>query len=316
MKTVLVTGGTGFLGKHVALRLLAREELNLRIGSRKAKVSENPRVQYVKTDYNDPASLAQAVEGVHAVIHLAAAVAANTYHEFEAANITATRNLVAACAQSQTLETFILASSLAAAGPSATPRTEDLPETPVSNYGKTKLAAERELAALPEKVNRVVLRPAIVYGKNDTGIGELVEWVERGIMINSAPSGTQYSFIYVEDAAECFLMAMDRAAEMNGKKYFICERDSYTWNYFIKEIAKTMGKPAPLMVRLPAALVKLAGLLYGFTTKMMGIKPVFNLDKAREATVGGWAASPALWMKDSGQKEWTKLPEGIRQIFY
>lgn len=320
MTTVLITGATGFLGRNITDRLKGRPGLTLRLGTRNPPRGKNePGLEYVKTDFADPASLLSAVTGADAVIHLAAAVAATKYEEFERANVLATRALAAACSKENgTVKTFILASSLAAAGASPDPdkpRTEDQPETPVSHYGMTKLAAEKEIENLPAGIARVILRPAFVYGRNDPGIDTLAEWVRRGIMISAGSADTRFSFIFVEDAAACFITALDNADKLDRRKFFICEPTTYSWEDFVRAIAISMRKPVPVLATLPFSVVKAVGELYGRVADMVGLKPVFNADKAREANAGNWIASPASWMKATGQTEWTKLSAGLAKTF-
>ncbi|MDD4004217.1 MAG: NAD-dependent epimerase/dehydratase family protein [Elusimicrobiaceae bacterium] len=319
MKTILITGATGFLGRNIIARLSGRPDIKLRLGTRRPRPAGQPGVEYVKTDYDDPQTLLAATAGADAVLHLAAAVAATSYEEFEKANVQPTRALVSACARQEcSVKTFVLASSLAAAGASpdaASPRTETQPEAPVSDYGRTKLAAERELANLPDRVRRVILRPAVVYGKNDAGIDTLAAWVRRGLMLSAGPADTKFSFIFVEDAADCFITALDNADRLNGGKFFICEPRAYSWEYFISTMAIAMHKPTPIIATLPPAVVKFAGNVYGKLAALTGAKPVFNADKAREAGAGNWTASPAAWMNASGKTGWVTLADGLRKTF-
>src|SRR5512137_826456 len=99
--------------------------------------------EVVRGDVSRPESLPEAVAGVDVVVHLAGLVKAVTPAELFAVNARGTRDLAVAAAAAGRPR-FVLVSSLAAAGPSRPghPRTEDQAPAPVSDYGRSKLAAE------------------------------------------------------------------------------------------------------------------------------------------------------------------------------
>ena len=95
-KTVLVSGGNGFIGKRLTDALL-KEGYHVRIVSRRTPKNKpvNPNVSIVKADYQDCASLQRAMEGCSMVYHLAAAIFGYKYDDFAKANTRATQNLEA-----------------------------------------------------------------------------------------------------------------------------------------------------------------------------------------------------------------------------
>ena len=142
-KTVLVSGGNGFIGKRLTDALL-KEGYHVRIVSRRTPKNKpvNPNVSIVKADYQDCASLQRAMEGCSMVYHLAAAIFGYKYDDFAKANTRATQNMVCAANLTPDLERFVYVSSLAASGYAQSPdrpRTEDMEPKPVSDYGITKL---------------------------------------------------------------------------------------------------------------------------------------------------------------------------------
>ncbi|MFA5160759.1 MAG: NAD-dependent epimerase/dehydratase family protein [Elusimicrobiales bacterium] len=313
----LITGGTGFIGRALAARLLG-EGWQARVATRRIPLNPPQGVEIAETDYGSVESLAKAVDGCDAVFHLAAAIFACSYAEFEKANAAATANLVAACAKAQKPpECFVYVSSLAAAGPGASAtvaRTEADPPAPASDYGKTKLAGEAALAALPSAARRVILRPAIVYGKNDSGVSKIARWVRRGLMINMCAGETMFSFTYIDDLVDAITEAQKNPA-LSGKAYFICEDRTYPWTHFISAMAKAMGARQPFMLTLSPSAMRVAGKIYQTVSPLIGADPVFNTDKAREACAGHWTASPRRWMEDAGRKSWTPLEEGLKKTF-
>ena len=317
-KTVLITGGTGFIGRALARKMLSCG-YRVRVLTRKDPASLNlPDIEFVQGSYEDVDSLAKAISGCHAVFHLAALISGCETQDFVKANAVATANMVSGCIKaSPQPEAFIYASSIAAGGPSQdkdNPRVESMGAAPVSDYGRTKLAGEKELLRLPPEVKTVVLRPPMVYGRSDIGLSKTARWVNRGFMVNMCQGETYFSFIYVEDFINVLYTALVSPATA-GKTYYVCEDKQYQWTYFIGEMAKAMGKKMPTMITLPPGQLMLLGKVYARLAKLLHAEAAFHPDKAREAAAGNWIASPKLWMQDTGWKCWTPLTEGMSKSF-
>jgi uncharacterized protein YbjT (DUF2867 family) len=152
--TILVTGGTGFVGPHVVHALRARE-LPVR-----ALVREPARATRLTAwgtelavgDVTDPASLAAACEGVECVVHLVAIIRGRP-RDFERVMAEGTRNVVAA-AQRAGVRRFVLASALG-----LDERTKD-----AVPYYAAKWEMER--AVRESGLEHVVLRPSFVFGRD------------------------------------------------------------------------------------------------------------------------------------------------------
>jgi len=180
----------------------------------------------------------------------------------------------------------------------------------------TKLEGEKRLAMLPPQVERVILRPPVVYGKNDSGISKIASWIKRGVMLNPGAAGREsfFSFIFLDDLVKVLRTAVDDK-NVAGKTYYVCEDMTYTWSFFVKQIAFAMDRKMPFMIKTSRSKTLSLGRIYETFAKLAGITPVFNLDKAKEACAGHWTASPKKWMADTGQAGWTPLPEGIKATF-
>ncbi|MFH1619488.1 MAG: NAD-dependent epimerase/dehydratase family protein [bacterium] len=318
MKKALITGGAGFIGRALAGKLSAKG-CAVRVITRRAASSVSmPDAEIVQASFSDPESLKKAVEGCDTVFHLAAALFCRSKKEFEKANVEATANLVKACCDlSPRPRRFVYVSSLAAGGPSVSsdnPRTEEMPEAPVSYYGMTKLGGESEVKKLPPGIERVILRPPIVYGRNDAGTSKIAQWVSRGIMINAGPAGTYFSFIYLDDLVRALIEAAENPS-LAGKTRYVCEDSIYFWTDFIRMLSSAMGVKKPFMLNLPAPAVSAAGFIYELVSAITGSTPVLNMDKAREAAAGHWIASSGKWTGETGWQGWTPLAEGLKETF-
>ncbi|MEW5951262.1 MAG: NAD-dependent epimerase/dehydratase family protein [Elusimicrobiota bacterium] len=310
---IAVTGGTGFVGSAVVKNLTALNEKIL-ILSRRESQSYNPNISVLKTDYHNMENLTDNLKGCDALIHLAAALFCRSSREYFKANAVTAKNLRIA-AQKTGIKKIVYVSSLAAGGPmplDAQDRTESINDNPISAYGKSKLAAEKEL--LEFSGDLVVLRPPIVYGPKDAGFSKIAQWVKKGIMVVPGSDRTPFSFIYLKDLAKCVQTAL-YSDFPKGEKYYVCENKTYQWGEFIEEMALQMKVKKPKMIKMPPSALYAAGFAYEVISYITKTEPVLNRDKAREAAGGKWTCSSSKWEKASGFSSWTPLREGLKETF-
>ncbi|MBR4591874.1 MAG: NAD-dependent epimerase/dehydratase family protein [Elusimicrobiaceae bacterium] len=316
-KTILITGGNGFIG-HVLTDKLLQEGFNVRIATRRKPSAQpaNPAVTLVQTDYSDISSIRQALSGCTGVFHLAAAIFGFNRQDFEKANVFHTQQIVQAVNQTPEITTFIHVSSLAASGfaPDINhPRTEDMQPAPVSDYGRTKLGGEEAVKTLRPGVKWTIIRPPIVYGKNDSGVSKIALWVKRGLMVNTSGNG-YFSFVHVDDLVSALWQAYQRP-DTAKETYFIAEPDVYSWNYFISEMAKAMNCHKPFMPNAPKWIMNVAAFGYELCARLTGTVPALNYDKVTEATIPGhWICSNKKWADLTGQN-FTPLKTGLEKSF-
>jgi len=316
--TLLITGGNGFIGRVLTDKLL-QEGYHVRIVTRHAPKTQpaNPAVTLIQANYQDTASLKKAMEGCVGVFHLAAAIFGFNYEDFKRANVDATQHVIEAINQTPTITTYIQVSSLAASGYAPDkdhPRTESMKPTPVSDYGITKQAAEQLLKnTIRSGVKWTIIRPPIVYGKNDSGVSKIALWVKRGLMVNTSGNG-YFSFVHVSDLVEALYQAFARK-DTGNETYFITEEKIYSWDYFITEMAQAMNVRKPFMPNAPKWMMNAAAKIYEGCAKITGTLPALNYDKVTEATIPGhWICSGKKWQTLTGQ-QFTPLKEGLKKSF-
>src|SRR5574340_25657 len=190
----LVTGATGFVGSHLAERLVG-EGWQVRCMVRRTSSLRwlPPGVETVYGELASGEGVGEAVHGADAVFHVAGVTKARRAAEFYEGNVRATANLLEAAGD---VPRFVHVSSLAAAGPGAD-LSEDNPPRPVSDYGRSKLEAEK-LA----RGRAVIIRPPVVFGPRDTDVLQIFRAVNRGRMVRIGRRDSFFSFIYVKDLAE------------------------------------------------------------------------------------------------------------------
>jgi UDP-glucose 4-epimerase len=223
----LVTGGAGFIGSHVARRLLAEGRKvtvidNLSVGRRDA-VPDGAR--FVHGDIRDEAAVSDALAGVDCVFHLAAQVTIrgsfDRFYEDLDTNVMGTARLLRSVDPAR-VKWFTLASSMAvyADAPAPTPIAESHPAEPLSPYGLGKLAAEgvsRQILAA-RGIPFTALRFFNTFGPGQTYtpyVGVITIFVTR-LLRGDAPvifgDGEQRrDFVHVDDIAAGVLLSPGRA---------------------------------------------------------------------------------------------------------
>jgi uncharacterized protein YbjT (DUF2867 family) len=190
IRTLAVTGGTGFVGSHL-LRLALAEGYDVRALTRGWKPPED-EIAWVDGALDRPETLIKLCSGADAIIHLAGLINARTRAGFEAVNVGGTAAMIDA-ARKAGVRRFVHISSLAAREPS------------LSAYGWSKARSERLVAA--SGLDWTVLRPPAVYGPGDRETFVLFKMARRGLV--ALPPRGRFSVIHVEDLCRLILASLD-----------------------------------------------------------------------------------------------------------
>jgi nucleoside-diphosphate-sugar epimerase len=301
---VLITGATGFVGSHVA-QAFVEAGYEVRIG---ARASSDPRwisdlhAERVPLDVSgDPEYISRAVRNVDTVAHAAGITRAKRAGEYYAVNAGGARRLVVAAFRAG-VRRFVLVSSLAARGP-------DGRGHPASDYGWSKLEAERHLRSLDGRMETVVLRPAAVYGPRDTDLLPLFRLAHAGWL--PVPSGAApLQPVYAEDVARAVLAA---AREPAGFGPFpVAENRRYGWPDVVAGLRKVFRRPVRA-VRLPAAAFVLAGRAAERSARPFSAVPLFDERRARDLALNAWTCDVSGSEKALGWGARVPLVEGLER---
>ncbi len=215
---LLVTGATGRVGSRLVPRLLKHGDtvhVLLRIPEQ-AESFQKLGTEVVIGDLRQPDTLAGAVVGVDAVIHLAAFFRGATEAEARAANYDGTLALAHA-ARRAGVSNFVYVSTNLVYGPGrGRPiREDDEPQPPIDRfYPVTKLAAERALAQLyqDQATALCILRLAFVYGDGDPHLKEAIN------LTRTWPPAKRLHTVHHADVAQAIMLSLDKA-EAGGQSY-------------------------------------------------------------------------------------------------
>ena len=312
---VLLTGASGFVGSHILDSLCSRGiqvVAPLRRNSDRSFLdATNPLMEVREGSISDPDILPSLMKGVTHVIHCAGATKARKVKDFYTINQMVTRHLVQAANAQGNIARFLLISSLAAAGPGTPqkPARESDPPSPVSHYGRSKLAAEEEVRTLC-RFPFTIIRPPAVYGPRDRGFLPLFAAVRKHL--RPCPSESQQlSLVHVKDLAEAAVHSLNHPAAV-GKTYFAAGSEIVSSRKLAGMIAAemkvwTIPLPLPTLAFWPICLLK------SIQTAITGTPDILSLAKFPELQAPGWVCDPAQLTADLGIGCRTRLEDGIRE---
>jgi nucleoside-diphosphate-sugar epimerase len=298
---VLVTGATGFIGRHLVDALLRRGH---RVSCVVRRASEIPPALHaepvVRIEIDDIAGdidWAPRLQGVDAVVHLAARVhvmqetAADPLESFRRVNALGTRRLAEA-AVAAGVRRFVYVSSIKVNGESTSDapfRADDAP-APADPYAVSKLEAERRLWGLAAKsaTEFVVVRPPLVYGPGVKGnFARLVQWVERGLPLPLGAIRNRRSLLAVENLVDFLGVCLvhPRAA---GEVFLVADGHDWSTPQLIRAIAAALQRP-PRLIPVPAWLLTGAAGLLGRRAAIARLCGSLQVDIAKNREWLEWA---------------------------
>ncbi len=287
----LVTGGTGFIGSHLVEALLKRgfEVRCLVRDPGRLRWLAGLDVEIVRGDTAATAGLSAAVSGVDYIFHAAGITKAAKPRDYYLINAQGTGNLLSAVREGGRVKKFVLVSSQAAAGPSreGIPRREEDEPAPVSDYGRSKLLAERHALALKDKLNIAIVRPTSVYGPRDRDIFAFFGMVNKGFR-TAFFEKRQLSVCYVSDIVEGTINAALEDTK-SGEAFFLAHPDVMDWDSIGEAMACALGVKARRLL-IPVPLMGAVALCAEALSALTGKPALLNRQKMAEIRQRFWVA--------------------------
>uniref|UniRef100_A0A453JG44 3-beta hydroxysteroid dehydrogenase/isomerase domain-containing protein n=2 Tax=Aegilops tauschii subsp. strangulata TaxID=200361 RepID=A0A453JG44_AEGTS len=261
-----VTGGRGFMARHLVAALLRSGDWCVRITDLGPEAALSPaeddgllgaalqdgRATYVSVDVCELAQLTKALEGVHTVFHTAAADhTKNNFQLHYKVNVEGTKNVIEACNTCKVKKLIYTSSSGVVfdgvhglfAVDESTPYPDKFPDA----YTETKAEAEK-LVIKANRTNELLtccIRPGSIFGPGDTIVPILVSY--GGMMIIIGDGKNCDDFVYVENVvhghlcAEKTLSTKDGANRSGGKAYFITNLEPVNLWDFVYMVLGELG---------------------------------------------------------------------------
>jgi nucleoside-diphosphate-sugar epimerase len=299
---VLVTGGSGVVGRAVVDRLLASGHA-VRIFDRSVPPAECAGAEWRFGDVTDHEALVAALDGCDAVVHLAARMPQARLDEagYHACNVEPTRVLAEACV-TRGVARFAFASTIEIYGPQpiSAPLDEDAERRFTGTYSRTKWACEELLRSLARDhgLEAVSLRMPMVFGPgfyHEKSVLALFALLRLGLPVPVPAPRAPVSFVSSRDAAQAFELALVRPG-VAGESFNVAAPDTPSMEGFLWELAEAVGSRSR-PVALPRWLLRGMGQLVarrarrgggrgliGTPAELMGFATVggaYAIDKAR-----------------------------------
>jgi nucleoside-diphosphate-sugar epimerase len=269
---VLVTGATGFLGKALVARLLARGEKDVRCFQRPgsdpsaiealARAHPDARVEPFVASLGSPAGAASALEGVDTVYHLAASLAGAPADIF-LSTVVASKNLLEALVATARPIKVVLVSSFGVYGVAGLPPGTVVDEsTPLEEHPERRdvysYAKLRQETLFREYRSRhgfplVVLRPGIIYGPGGSRFSARVGLDLAGLFLFLGGNNT-LPLTYVENCADALVVA-GQSASAEGQTYNVVDDDLVTARQYLARYSAEVRRPRVVPIPYPALQV-------------------------------------------------------------
>ncbi len=280
---VLVTGGSGFLGRHMVSALLSCKDItSVQTFSRRLPQDlEAKDVQCFQGDLADYTSVEKAVEGVETVFHIGAKAGIwGRAEDYYRANIIGTRNVLAASLK------YGVRHLIYTSTPSVVFNGEHLcnvsERTPYGKkflcpYAQTKAIAEQEVLRHNGRkgLKTIALRPHLIWGPGDNHlIPNLIAAAKKGRLKQVGTGENWVDISYIDNVVEAHLLALEalqRNAPVDGKAYFITQGDPVKLWDWINDLLKRL-RLAPVRRKVPYGLAYAIGCAFEGIYKCLRIK--------------------------------------------
>lgn len=288
---ILLTGGTGFIGRNLAVRLAQMgHHVTCLVRSRDSAIwmGEHPGLDPVVGEITDRASLVPHVGDVEVIFHLAGVTKARSREEYMRINGLGTGTLIdAACSSGEGVRKVLYVSSLAVAGPhtSHNPARENGPVAPVTHYGESKLLGEQLLRDGCRQVSWTIIRPPVVYGPYDRDVLVYFKLAQRGLVPVFGKTDMDFSIIHVDDLINGIILA-GFSDKSNGEIFYLSDGRVHTVESALSALIGVIGKGK--LLRLPPLLGRVAGVVGDVVGHLSGKAQVVNSQKVKETLQDGW----------------------------
>jgi nucleoside-diphosphate-sugar epimerase len=315
-RRVLVTGGTGFVGRRLVSRLLA-EGHAVRVLARKlADVSEITAAgaEVFWGDVGDLKSFDEAVAGCHAIVHLAAGTSGSEA-DSRTATLDGTSNLLELCRRHRpqklvyvsSCSVYGIADCRSGALVSETSPLERHPERRGA-YSASKQGAEHEVAEFMRSgtVRTVILRPGTIYGPGGELYTPMMGFAAGSLYLVIGPGRFVLPLVYVDNVVDAIVRSMDRP-EADGEVFNVVDAERLTKREYMNRVIRRID-PGARVVYLPYSLLYAATWLQELLFGMMKRRPVltrYRLTCSQKKIVydGAKIAARLGWTQPRQQRE-------------
>ena len=317
---ILVTGGTGFIGRYLLkkflkdghyCRCLARNEECI------ASLPYKEQLETVQGDVTDPDSLKGIGDGIDVVYHLSAvgdvsAVNSKSYSYFHSINVLGAKNVFNACSESG-IRRFVHFSSTSAMGLIKTSKIdESMTCKPVTPYQRSKYESELAVLELGEKTETevIIIRPCMTYGPGSNGeFLKFCRLIKKGLFPRIGLRKNLTPIVHVEDLIQAAANALN--ADTRNQIFVIASEDSPPLAEIQKHIKQALNIKRPYFY-VPVWVALLAAHILEKIAELSGGSPIVSKTNIKSVATGRvFDISKAK--KELNYKPNINLAEGIKE---
>lgn len=275
IRTIGILGGTGFVGRTLANRLV-RTGCRLRVLTRNREAHrENlillPGLDLVETNIHNPELLAQALSGCDAVINLVGILneRGRDGSGFRRAHVELARNLISACRE-KAIQRVLQMSALNASA------------TGPSHYLRTKGEAE-DLLHEARDISVTSFRPSVIFGAGDSFFNRFAGLLQWTPVLPLACARARFAPVFVGDVVEAMARTLGDSA-WYGRRLQLCGPSVYSLEQLVRYTAACAGMQR-CIVPLPDALARVQARLFDYWLIGAFVDKPFSTDNYRSATL-------------------------------
>ena len=250
------------------------------------------------------------------VVHAAGVTKCLNKADFRRINTEGTKNLVDALLDLQMpLKRFVFLSSLSVFGaikeqlPYDEIREDDTPK-PNTEYGRSKLEAERYIDSIGSRLPYIILRPTGVYGPREKDYFMMAKSIKQHIDFAVGYQRQDITFVYVTDVVQAVFLALEKGE--TGRKYFLSDGQVYQSTTFSDLIHEELGRPWWLRITAPVWVLRVVTFFGEYIGHMTGKVTALNNDKYNILRQRNWRCDIEPTRHELGFEPKVQLKEGVK----
>ena len=317
---ILITGASGFIGSFIVEEAL-KQGFETWAAIRKSSSKEylqDERIHFIELNLSSKAQLIEQLRPhqFDYVVHAAGVTKCLNKADFRHINTEGTRNLVDALLDLQMpLKRFVFLSSLSVFGaikeqlPYDEIREDDIPK-PNTEYGRSKLEAERYIDSIGSRLPYTILRPTGVYGPREKDYFMMAKSIKQHIDFAVGYQRQDITFVYVTDVVQAVFLALEKGE--TGRKYFLSDGQIYQSTTFSDLIHEELGRPWWLRITAPVWVLRVVTFFGEYIGHMTGKVTALNNDKYNILRQRNWRCDIEPARRELGFEPKIQLKEGVK----
>lgn len=317
---ILITGASGFIGSFIVEEAL-KQGFETWAAVRKSSSKEylqDERIHFIELNLSSKAQLIEQLRPhqFDYVVHAAGVTKCLNKADFRRINTEGTKNLVDALLDLQMpLKRFVFLSSLSVFGaikeqlPYDEIREDDTPK-PNTEYGRSKLEAERYIDSIGSRLPYIILRPTGVYGPREKDYFMMAKSIKQHIDFAVGYQRQDITFVYVTDVVQAVFLALEKGE--TGRKYFLSDGQVYQSTTFSDLIYEELGRPWWLRITAPVWVLRVVTFFGEYIGHMTGKVTALNNDKYNILRQRNWRCDIEPTRHELGFEPKVQLKEGVK----